>query len=64
MYKVLKGYDGFRATIVEEIDRKPISFGPRSDWRKRDKISYKGEYYTVFLLPAAYGELAGRCISI
>jgi hypothetical protein len=62
MYKVLKGYDGYNATIVEEINRQPRSYGRGCD--KRSEISYKGKYYTVFLLPTVYGELAGRCISI
>jgi len=62
MYKVLKGYDGHTATIVEEIKRKPRSYG--RDGYKRSEISYKGEYYTVFKLPAVYGALEGYCISI
>ena len=67
MYKVLKGFEGHRvgAEVIDTISRKPVKFGDYSKGDNiRHKISYKGNYYIVFLLPECYGELAGRCISL
>ena len=74
--KVLKNYDGMSqeshikngkplTEIVEEIERVSRPFGDRRKGEiVRHAVMYKGEWTTVFRLPACYGEFAGDCISI
>ena len=67
--KVLKDYNGLTATIVETIERKRTRYTGRTRKQNRtarpySTVSYKGERYSTFVLPACYGEIAGLCISI
>ena len=69
--KVLKGYDGFTAEIIETILRQPVRRGGyrfenhQKIWIEPwDEVSYKGKYYGVFILPGCYGKLRGACIAV
>ena len=63
MIKVIKNFNGRVCDeVIEVIDRVGRNYGkyPNLRW----EVPYKGEWYTVFRLPAVYGDLAGSCISI
>jgi len=63
--KVITNYNGLRGDYVETITRKSKSIGnTRKGEQKREAVSYKGKYYTVFRLPESYGEIAGFVIRI
>ena len=68
--KVLRGYDGFTAQVVDTIERKTVKRGGYKG-RGRDRyyeepsqyVSYAGRLHKVFSLPACYDELHGMCIA-
>jgi len=67
--KIVTNFNGCRGELVGTVKRtmqKRTGRGSkqRGRYNPYHVVSYKGETYRVFMLPASYGEIAGLCIDV